>query len=161
MTPVTDSATPVASLFSAPSDAFWACLRLAAAELPPHRLRALLRFAGDDPQKALLVSPDDLTGPDVKLTAKQIARFDKARSAPIPLRLQNAAVSLQVSVVSDRDTAYPANLLPFDDAPPLLFVRGALHPDDKFSIAIVGSRRATGYGHRQAERFARAFAERG
>jgi DNA processing protein len=66
-----------------------------------------------------------------------------------------------VSVVSDRDTAYPANLLPFDDAPPLLFVRGALLPDDKFSIAIVGSRRATGYGHRQAERFARAFAERG
>ena len=40
-------------------------------------------------------------------------------------------------------------------------MRGTLHADDKFSVAIVGSRRATLYGREQAERFSRALAERG
>jgi len=47
------------------------------------------------------------------------------------------------------------------DAPPLLYVRGELLADDKFSLAMVGSRRASAYGLSIAERFARELAQRG
>src|SRR6185312_12737708 len=56
---------------------------------------------------------------------------------------------------------YPANLKQIPDAPPVLIVRGSLVPEDKFSIAIVGSRRASSYGLSLARRFARALTEHG
>ena len=135
-------------------------MRLAGAELPAHRLRALLEAAAS-PLAALGLPGDVLAAPPLGLTAKQIARVDKARTAPLPPRIVASAERLSVSAVLSTDPAYPANLLPFADAPALLFVRGMLLPDDRFSVALVGSRRATHYGHKQAERFARAFAERG
>lgn len=142
------------------SDTFWACHRLAVAYLPAARLRALLGFAGS-PEAALHVGTPDLRGPRIGLTEKQAARLAEAAGQPIPAAARKAAETLDVSVIGPDDPAYPANLTGLDDAPPLLFVRGRLHPDDRFSIAIVGSRRATHYGRMQAERFARAFAERG
>ncbi len=150
-----------ASGFRAPSIEFIACHRLAAAELPPHRLRALLTFAGS-PTEALQIQSSDLMGPKIGLTEKQIARLGAALQVNLSPKFIEKAESLGVQVICfDRQADYPANLVSLKDAPPLLFVRGALHADDKFSIAIVGSRRATSYGHKQAERFARTFAERG
>src|SRR5581483_367720 len=64
-------------------------------------------------------------------------------------------------VLSRADADYPANLKQLPDAPPVLIVRGSTIPEDKFSIAIVGSRRATSYGLSLARRFARELAERG
>ena len=148
------------SLFDAGMDGFWACLRLAMAELPPHRLRALLDQVAS-PAEGLSLTSAQVRGPHVGLTEKQAARLAEAVRAPIPPKLRERAEEFGVSVLTFRDPAYPANLLPLTDAPPLLFVRGALHPDDKFSVAIVGSRRATLYGHKQSERFARGFVERG
>lgn len=139
---------------------FWAYHRLAVAALPPHRLRALLEFC-PAPAEALRLTQTDLRGPAIALTEKQSARLRDAARVPIPSRLQESAEALGVSVVTYRDATYPANLLPLDDAPLFLFVRGALRADDRFSVAIVGSRRATMYGRAQAERFARALAARG
>ena len=59
------------------------------------------------------------------------------------------------------ETGYPASLLPIDDPPDVLFVRGALPPPDTPAVAIVGSRRATRYGFTQARRIARELAEKG
>jgi DNA processing protein len=101
-----------------------------------------------------------LRRPPIALTEKQSSRVAEAAAAPIALRLLDQAVALGVSIVTQGDPDYPANLLPFADAPPLLFVRGALLPDDTFSVAIVGSRRAMLYGRNQATQFARVFAGR-
>lgn len=49
------------------------------------------------------------------------------------------------------DTAYPARLKEIDDAPPLLYVKGDLVPQDDLSVAVVGTRRATPYGRQVAE----------
>ncbi len=55
------------------------------------------------------------------------------------------------------DPAYPARLAAFDDAPPLLAVRGAW-PPDVATVAIVGSRAATSYGRGIAAWLAEAAA---
>ena len=64
-------------------------------------------------------------------------------------------------LVTLHDETYPANLRPLPDAPPVLFVRGDLLPEDKFSLAIVGSRRATHYGLTLARQFARELTAHG
>ena len=53
---------------------------------------------------------------------------------------------------------YPRMLQSIPDPPTLLYVRGALTPADETAVALVGSRRASPYGRRQAERLARDLA---
>lgn len=145
---------------AAAAEDFIACHRLASALLPAHRLRALLAHAGTAAQ-ALHLSDAALAAPPVGLTGKQITRLRDAVRETLPARLVEQTRQLGVRVVSFRDPDYPANLSLLSDSPALLFVRGALLSDDRFSVAIVGSRRATLYGRGQADRFARAFADRG
>jgi len=52
------------------------------------------------------------------------------------------------------DERYPRLLRTIYDPPPLLFTRGAFREEDSTSIAVVGTRRPSGYGLRMAERFA-------
>jgi DNA processing protein len=56
------------------------------------------------------------------------------------------------------DPDYPSRLREIDDAPPLLYARGAWTGDDDWSVAIVGTRRATAYGRQAAAEFARGLA---
>ncbi len=61
-----------------------------------------------------------------------------------------------------RDTEfYPRNIDDLVDAPPVLFVRGQVAPEDDLAVAIVGTRHATSYGLRQAERFGYSLAKAG
>src|SRR5207249_653954 len=53
------------------------------------------------------------------------------------------------------DGTYPALLREIADPPPVLYVRGTLEPDDEVRVAVVGSRRATGYGLDAAHLLAR------
>ena len=59
------------------------------------------------------------------------------------------------------DPNYPALLRPIDLPPPFLLVRGDLLREDALGVAIVGSRRATPYGLRVAERLGADLAARG
>jgi DNA processing protein len=79
----------------------------------------------------------------------------------LPARLIEIATRLGVVAVPSYSPDYPSNLTPLSDSPALFFLRGTLQGDDKFSVAIVGSRRATRYGKDQAARFAQTFVERG
>lgn len=46
---------------------------------------------------------------------------------------------------------YPEPLRCLDDAPPVVYIRGGVADDDKYAIAVVGSRRPTNYGSAVAE----------
>ena len=136
---------------AADTPSFLACHRLAEATLPPPRLRGLLEATGGDPEAALACR--------VGLTPRQVERLERAaHTSPNPRTLEQALTwGVQALLVTSPE--YPADLRHFDDSPPILFVRGKL--PERPGLAIVGSRRATGYGKGQAVRFAQAFVEAG
>jgi len=59
-----------------------------------------------------------------------------------------------ISIIPEVDPHFPRLLHEIHDPPAILFVHGDLVPDDAMAIAIVGTRHATNYGLRQAERLA-------
>ena len=60
-----------------------------------------------------------------------------------------------------QDDEYPARLKEIHDKPPILYVRGQLTQNDEWSIALVGTRRATAYGRQAAEELATGLASNG
>jgi DNA processing protein len=59
------------------------------------------------------------------------------------------------------DEEYPTLLRTLPDAPPVLYVRGALQAQDNLALAIVGTRKATQYGRDAAHTLAKQLAGNG
>jgi len=66
-----------------------------------------------------------------------------------------------VAIVPEAADDYPRPLREIHDPPGVLFVRGQLKPEDSLAIGMVGTRHATPYGLRQAERLAGSLARAG
>ena len=88
------------------------------------------------------------------------ARGSSADRAAVSEALERAD-ALGARVVPMGSSSYPRSLLDLGDPPPVLFLRGRLELLEPASVALVGSRRATGYGRRTAARLARALARCG
>jgi len=73
----------------------------------------------------------------------------------------DAALGMGVEVVTMGDAAYPPHLSEIHDPPPVMYVKGALLPEDKVALAVVGSRQATATGRQLTRRIARELSERG
>ena len=58
----------------------------------------------------------------------------------------------RVRVLTWEDDEYPSLLRQIYGPPPVLYVRGELHPDDEWAVAVVGTRKATVYGKEVARR---------
>ena len=58
------------------------------------------------------------------------------------------AAELGISLVTWEDERYPKNLKEISSPPPLLYIRGELLPRDEISLAVVGTRKFSGYGKR-------------
>lgn len=101
----------------------------------------------------LIVQVDGI-GP--KVAAKILsAQVDTARDNL--QRCQDSGVSLSVKGTP----SYPKELARVDCSPNLLYVRGTLTKVDSLAVAIVGSRRCTAYGRKQAELIAGSLARSG
>ncbi len=61
----------------------------------------------------------------------------------------------KIRLLALSDHEYPQRLKEIDDAPPILYARGDLTAQDELAVAIVGTRHATNYGLRQADRLGR------
>jgi DNA processing protein len=68
-----------------------------------------------------------------------------------------ASESVELTTVLDAD--YPANLRLIPNLPPFLFYRGQLHPDDAYSVAVVGTRTPSDEGLTRARKMAARLAE--
>jgi DNA processing protein len=93
-----------------------------------------LRAAGLDgkPLEALLVARKSLSLED------ELARVEM----------------LGASVITWEDDRYPPRLRQIHNAPPVLYIRGELLPQDEWAVAVVGTRRATPYGRQMVEEIA-------
>jgi DNA processing protein len=65
-------------------------------------------------------------------------------------------LGLKILTIDDKD--YPENLKNIPDPAIVLYVKGALREEDKYSVGIVGSRRASFYGLQNSQRLARELA---
>ncbi len=66
-----------------------------------------------------------------------------------------------ITVLSELDADYPANLRHIHDPPGALFCCGSYLERDTLGMAVVGTRHATYYGRRQAERLAAGLSSAG
>ena len=125
-----------------------------------NRLRALVTHFGT-PTSALAASPRDLIrveGIDKKL-ASTIAHYKNGRAfAEEQLSNINKVNGRIITLWHDE---YPEYLRKIYDPPPLLFVLGTIEHNDKYAVAIVGTRRPSAYGKLTAERFAKELSEKG
>jgi DNA processing protein len=125
----------------------------------PLTCRALLEHFGsagavfDAPSSALR----DVHGVGPKLAGKLAA----ARREIDPEAEWAACQRAGVAILFHGEEAYPAALREIPDPPPVLYVRGSIEPTDALAIGIVGSRHATPYGLRCAERLAQGLARVG
>ena len=75
--------------------------------------------------------------------------------------LERVLAGDQTRLVTILDDEYPVNLRRIYNRPPFLFVRGTLTAADERSVAVVGTRRASTEGRRQARELASELAQRG
>ena len=66
-----------------------------------------------------------------------------------------------IKVISFLDREYPVNLNEIYDPPVVLFVSGSLLPRDKNSIAVIGARKATPLGRKEALELSKSLASSG
>ncbi len=136
-------------------------LRLSAVPgIGSNRLRALVTHFGS-PTAVLDASPRELArveGIDKKLASTiahhrggkdfvedQLSRLNKSNGRIVTLWHEE----------------YPEYLRKIYDPPPLLFFRGTLETNDRFAVAIVGTRHPTLYGKLMAEKFTQELSEKG
>lgn len=100
-----------------------------------------------------------------KKTALNIVNFFRDSGAARAKRIVDDQLKrlnkVDARIVTFWDKEYPTNLRSTYDPPAFMFVRGELVSDDRYSIAIVGTRSASPYGVHMAERFAQGFAALG
>jgi len=122
------------------------------------RLNKLLEYFGR-PENILNASYEKLLavsniGPEI---AKQICAFKKE---DLDRELASSKeLGLRIITLEDKD--YPEILKKIPDPPIVLYIKGKITEEDRFSIAIVGSRRASIYGLTNAERFAFDLSKKG
>jgi DNA processing protein len=119
----------------------------------PRTFRSLLDHCGSA-REALVRLPDLAR----RGGASRSLRICSERDARAELA---ASKSLGISLLAPGEAFYPPRLASIDDAPPLLGVRGALDTLMRPTIAIVGSRNASGAGLKFASALARELGEAG
>lgn len=91
---------------------------------------------------------------------------DPSSADSVTARLAEAAASLRAwaesgfELVTVLDDEYPAQLRTIHQRPPFLFTRGTLRAEDADGVAVVGTRKPTDRGLRQATEVATGLAER-
>lgn len=109
----------------------------------PARFRALIEYFGN-PKAAWHASESQLK--QSGLDQRSISNLLRVRSS---IDLDNALSNLKqagISLLTWNSAAYPVYLLEIPNPPPVLFVKGKLETRDQWAVAVVGTRRVTGYG---------------
>ncbi len=141
-------------------DAVW---WMALGEIEGVGAATMLRLARvfGSPQQALAASREELVLRG-GLTPSQADQAARLRGSVDRLSQQLYALRQQgIDTIVAGTPEYPRSLLDLRSPPPLLYLRGALVPEDARAVAVVGTRQPDREGRRLARHFAREFAGRG
>jgi DNA processing protein len=133
---------------------YWAAFN-AVGGVGPVGFRRLLDYFGDL-ERAWHADSQELAACGMERAAA--AAVVQQRSAIDPDSLMERVERAGGSVLTSQDPDYPRRLREIDEPPPVLYVRGRITPADEWAVAVVGTRRASPYGHQVAERFGTALA---
>lgn len=122
------------------------------------RLKRLLDYF-DKPENILNAPIQKLVGVS-GISQKIAAKIRAFKRADIDREFA-LAKKYNLKIMTPEDKDYPENLKHIPDPPIVLYIKGALKEQDKFSIAIVGSRRASFYGLSSTTDFAGSLSRQG
>lgn len=109
----------------------------------PARLDRLIAFFGSL-EEAWHAEPSDLmmAGLDGR-TVDALLAVRRTRDLEVDVE---RATSAGIRLISRDDPAYPSLLRQLVNGPPLIYVRGTLTDNDRWALAVVGTRQASNYG---------------
>jgi DNA processing protein len=90
--------------------------------------------------------------------AKAIKRFSSWADVEKQMEFMQKSA---ITAVGFNDPSYPEMLREVEDAPIILYIKGNILPQDRYAIAIVGSRKPTHYGASVAENISEELASMG
>lgn len=122
------------------------------------RLQALLDYFGDA-KSAWNASAFDLAS--AGLSAKLVERLLETRAGLDIDQYMDKIQAQDIQILTWDDAAYPAHLKQIDQPPPILYLKGAITPEDSWAVAIVGTRAVTAYGRQVTEEIATTLAHNG
>jgi DNA processing protein len=114
----------------------------------PAKVQLLLDFFGD---LETAWRADSLSLAQAGLDQRAIRSLIKKR-AELDLDAEMLRIERQgITFLTWQDEAYPPLLRQIHSAPPVLYVRGEVSPQDEWAVAVVGTRKATIYGKQITE----------
>jgi DNA processing protein len=122
------------------------------------RFQGLLNTFGSM-QKAWEASGDQLL--EAGLSQRIIENFHQVRKQIDLDKIWNNIQKAGIRVLTWDDEEYPRRLKEIDQPPPVLYILGDLTLQDEWAVAIVGTRRMTGYGRQVTEELAALLANHG
>ncbi len=122
------------------------------------RFKKVLDFFGDA-QVAWEAAPTELSeaGLSATLTERLVSIRQKVDLDKVWKNIKNQGIQ----VLTWEDEKYPQRLKEISQPPPVLYLRGEMLPEDRFSVAIVGTRRVTPYGRQVTDEIATTLAAKG
>lgn len=141
----------------ASQDAAW--LLLNASGLSTRLQNALLDRLGS-PEAIFGATNEQLRAVD-GIAAAHLGKLRSAEAEVDVERLLEQLDELAAHPVSIDDERYPPLLREIEDPPPLLFVTGELTGRDQLAVALVGTRKRSGYGEMVTERLSGELVRRG
>lgn len=123
----------------------------------PIRFKMLLDFFQNDVAAAWRADAKALSAAGID--QKTAEKFLRQRTTITPQKELERLAPLRIRVITWKDESYPPLLRKIEYAPPVLYICGTLTDDDRhYSLAIVGTRKASTYGRQVTERFASELA---
>jgi DNA processing protein len=137
---------------------YWIGLSLVP-EIGPITARQLLAFAGS-PEHIFRAGLDDLLSVEglTRARAESIRKFSQWDVVDSQIR---AMEKKGIAVICYGDPAYPELLKEVPDAPVVIYIKGTYQPDDRFGIAVVGSRKYSPYGESVTQKISGELAAAG
>jgi DNA processing protein len=122
------------------------------------RLQALIQYFGNL-ETAWQASESELLS--AGLSQRIIDVFVDTRHKIDPIQAYEDILKKEIKILTWEDPDYPDKLMNIDQPPPVIYIRGSIKPEDRWAVAIVGTRRVTSYGRQVTEQVSTYLARNG